>query len=148
MPEIGMKRRGREIGKNPASHIFVWLACEDCGKERWVDIYKGNPLCLKCAHKGTRNGRWKNGKSERPDGYLSVCLDSTDFFYPMANPRGRVLEHRLVMARHLGRCLNVSEVVHHKNGDRRDNHLSNLEILSQSEHMKKHMGGADLGSQG
>lgn len=53
-------------------------------------------------------------------------------------------EHRLVMQNHLGRKLRRNEVVHHKDGNKRNNCLSNLEIMSLSDHSKMHYNGGDL----
>lgn len=51
----------------------------------------------------------------------------------LSNGASGMAEHRLVMARHLGRPLRGDENVHHINGDRLDNRLENLELWSTSQ---------------
>jgi hypothetical protein len=48
--------------------------------------------------------------------------------------------YRQIAARELGRPLASREVVHHRNGDRKDNRPENLQVLSsQAEHVRLHL---------
>lgn len=88
--------------------------CGFCGKEyqaaKWY--FKRTKFCSKeCANDASRTS------------YL------TDSGYVASSVLGEhTLEHRSVMGRHLGRKLESHETVHHKNGIRTDNRLSNLEL--------------------
>lgn len=75
-----------------------------------------------------------DGRSLDKGGYILTKLQWDDPYYPMANAAGYAREHRLVMARHLGRCLEPWEVVHHINHVRTDNRVENLELSETSLH--------------
>lgn len=52
--------------------------------------------------------------------------------------RGGRAEHRIVAETMLGRPLRAGEIVHHVDGDHRNNAPSNLQVMTQAEHMRVH----------
>jgi len=126
MPQIGDTKKGRELGYS-CGQQFTWIACIDCGKERWVKLYQGIPIsprCIDCS-----KGHWKGG-IKRAHGYVHIRLTPDNFFYEMTDKGDYVREHRLVMAKCLNRHLLDWEIVHHKNGIKDDNRIENLELVT------------------
>lgn len=78
--------------------------------------------------RGIRNGNWKGGKKISTAGYIEIKVDNHHKFFCMANMAGYIMEHRLKMAEHLGRPLTKEEQVHHKDGNKSNNDISNLEL--------------------
>lgn len=121
------------------------VSCKSCGKLLLKQVRNTRPnetgLCRPCWRKSKRgaNSAWyKHGSYISDTGYKMVRLYEEDFFYTMAYSNGYVREHRLVMARHLGRCLHSWESIHHKDGDKLNNEIPNLELLNKNQHMRDH----------
>ncbi len=89
---------------------------------------------------GINNPRWNGGVHKKNNGYIEIYCPS----HPYADKRGYVYEHRLVMEKHIGRYLLPEEIIHHKDLNKTNNNISNLQIVSASEHTLIHaklMGG-------
>jgi hypothetical protein len=142
----------------PNSEKRVTLICDECGKESQTSFANynkarkldGKTNCKKCAcikaglkkrgkplKKGPRpsvwgqkHHSWKGGRFIASDGYVKIHLGS---------PRKYRKEHFLVMEEFIGRLLRPTEVVHHIDGNKQNNELSNLVLLeSESEHQQVH----------
>lgn len=75
-------------------------------------------------------------KRAAKEGATYVC---STWGYVMERHQGKwVRQHRLVMERFLKRPLLRVEVVHHKNGEKTDNRLENLELMTPADHTRKH----------
>ena len=77
---------------------------------------------------GEKSGNWRGGVVNASEGYLAVLVSGDDPMACMRSKQGYVLQHRLVMARSIGRPLTEHETVHHINGNRKDNRLENLQL--------------------
>ena len=108
-----------------------------------MSFQKGNTLWLGRKHSeetkrkmsGGGNWRWRGERLIQKEGYIFIL----DRNHPYADISGRVKEERLMIEKHLGRYLFLGEVVHHKNGNKQDNRIENLEVFSsKSEHTAFH----------
>jgi hypothetical protein len=137
---IGQIKRPKEIGLK-GKHLRIWLPCKVCGVPRWTARSVPGEMCMRCGIKsvvrsGSASHMWKGGIN-LTKGYVEVLLKPDDFFFSMTNGEGYVMQHRLVMAKHIGRCLQKWELVHHKNGIKDDNRIENLELVLRNAHYGK-----------
>ena len=142
MPQIGEIKQGRELGRrNNDKHIYI--ACPDCGKERWVQLpalkrQANQGRCPQCANKegrGRENSRhWKGGKPFITNGYILLYQPS----HPNAHHGGRVKRSRLVLEEKLGRYLLPNCVPHHINGIKDDDRPENLGEMMDRDHRVFH----------
>lgn len=98
-----------------------YLKCKRCGKKFFASpsvIKRGRKYCSNyCYHPV------KTGESIASDGYYVYSSQKV---------------HRQIMEKHLGRKLLPEEIVHHKDEDKLNNDIENLEVMTRAEHNKLH----------
>lgn len=89
---------------------------------RQLGLKPNNPIRV---NRGSESNFWKGGVVENGSGYRMILSNE---FPSMQIKTGYILEHRLVMARYLGRPLEKHETVHHIDGNRVNNNITNLQL--------------------
>lgn len=127
-----------------ASTIGIF-ECFYCKKQLRLPMWliKCRKFCSsKCRHKyysGPKHPRWKGGKTRDRDGYeirnLNINKGGKPFF---------VRTHRWIMEKYLGRPLLKTDIVHHINGNPKDNRISNLMVVTREEHNEIHKGKKEI----
>lgn len=115
----------------------LWKCKCECGniKNLTTGVLKSGVIkscgCL-VYRQGKDHPNYKNGFHITGHGYKEIPIENckkTHRYYA---------EHRVVMEKYLQRKLLSTEVVHHKNGNKLDNRLENLVVLSREEHAALH----------
>ena len=129
-------RQMAEVAGCARSTILRWMKRFGIRRRTQYEAQYGKKFsperCQKISEavKGEKHSSWKGGRYRNTKGYIAIYVAD----HPHQLKYGYVLEHRLVMEKHLGRYLEPGEQVHHKNGIRDDNRLENLELLVRNPH--------------
>lgn len=100
----------------------------NCSDTTVLNVLKRNNI----KRRNASEAAYKGSKFKDKKGYVRVTPVGKDKLLNTSKYRF-MLEHRLIMSKHLGRKLYKHETVHHINGDRTDNRIENLELWSTSQ---------------
>lgn len=119
--------------------VFVGLTCAGCGGTFFVSGHnkkeKIRKFCSRACSFKYRRDNIKEGRTSCGNGYVLIKCSK----HPMANNRGYIYLHRLVMEEKIGRYLTQDEVVHHIDGNKKNNSIENLMLFnSTKEHSAFH----------
>lgn len=74
---------------------------------------------------------WKGGRRISCAGYVELRMPE----HPRARKNGYIFEHLIVAEQHYGE-ITRDYVIHHINGNKQDNRIENLMVLTQKEHVE------------
>jgi SWI/SNF-related matrix-associated actin-dependent regulator 1 of chromatin subfamily A len=117
--------------------------CKKCGSSENIINYKYakfKGFCKSCMYEHLRINKNTSEKIIRrkgKDGYIYLKGELVKHHHRKST--SGVLEHIYIMEKHLGIKINKNKYqVHHKNKNRSDNRIENLELLTKKEHAKIH----------
>lgn len=137
----GRKLCSRECNRLYQTKPPVLKSCARCGAALVLKPSQAaraycSTACNATAKTKRASGRTHNGRPViiNAQGYFTVYEPT----HPAANKHnGRVLEHRLIMEKVIGRYLLTDEHIDHIDQDKTNNDPSNLQVLSPTNHAKK-----------
>ena len=84
----------------------------------------------------SRQHRWKPGGSVASNGYVKVRVGKG---HPLADTNGYAYEHHVIWCAAGNLRPAGGQILHHRNGDRTDNRVENLELMTRGEHNAHHL---------
>lgn len=148
-PQVNWDDTRERIEADGSFLICVAVTCPRCLEKRYLPpntIYHGirvrgfSGICRACVHGSIRlKSRTKPARFVDHKGYIVLRKDAVSpedhwLFDAMRHTKDPiVLEHRFVMAKHLGRPLTRNELVDHMDGNRGNNDLANLRIYRKGQ---------------
>jgi hypothetical protein len=107
------------------------------GKQHALGVIRTSETRAKMAayqlgRRGSLSHNWKGGRKKMVAGYIRAFAPD----HPFADPKGYVLEHRLIAEKVLGRYLKPAEMIHHFNAQKDDNRNQNLVICQDDKYHK------------
>jgi hypothetical protein len=143
-PEAWKRKSIRHFCSNECR--YTWRSVHWKGQRQpQLDANPATPEQRKAgALRGADNPAWKGGVTQRkrkgryPSSVKYVRCPPE--YISMARKDGYVMEHRLIMARHMGRPLLRTEVVHHIDHDVTNNAIENLMYFASNAEHKRHEG--------
>jgi len=111
----------------------IMKMCCNCGKifygyrHNKLDKYFCSRRCSSEYLVGEKHHSWNGGYTITTQGYKAIKINGK-----------YVLEHRIIMENFIGRKLYSDEVVHHKDHNKLNNNIKNLELLIKQDHDRLH----------
>lgn len=104
------------------------------GIPKFKNFHASKAMPFAFANYGAANGRYKGGRYIDLNGYVQVRINGKYY-----------REHRIIIEELTGENLSSDDVVHHKNKNKSDNRIDNLEVMTNSDHTSLHARAGEVG---